>query len=212
MRRTRSPRSRRALLAAVTGAATATAGCALLPEEPEPIEARAERPAFLPDAAAAERGYEETISAETTVTTSITVDLSGDVQISNTREVIATVFRRGYAADDGRRFGVVTAPAVAVIEQPEVVRDPITGVSAARAVELATGASVSSVSDWTDGQSRTVLGTGAESATATATGDGTDVELERARVRAGGDAVTAIAIAPTGDKADPPFGEISRDA
>jgi hypothetical protein len=212
MRRTRFPRSRRAFLTAVTGAATATAGCALLPEEQEPIEASAERPAFLPDAAAAERGYEETVSGETTVTTSITVDLSGDVQISNTREVIATVFRRGYAADDGRRFGVVTAPAVTVIEQPAVVRDPITGVSAARAVELATGASVSSVSDWTDAQSRTVLGTEAESATATATGDGTDVELERARVRAGGDAVTAIAVTPPDDAADPPFGEVSRDA
>lgn len=212
MRPNRSARSRRALLAAATGVATATAGCALLPEEQEPIEASADRLAFLPDAAAAERGYEETVSAETTVTTSITVDLSGDVQISNTREVIATVFRRGYVAGGRRRFGVVTAPAVAVIEQPEVVRDPITGVPAARAVELATGASVSSVSDWTDAQSRTVLGTEAETATATAAGDGGEVKLERARVRAGDDAVTAIAIAPSGDETDPPFGELSRDA
>ncbi|WP_280588330.1 DUF6517 family protein [Halorubrum sp. Boch-26] len=212
MRRTHSPRSRRAFLAAVTGAATATAGCALLPEEQEPIEASAERPAFLPDAAVSERGYAETLSTETTVTVSATVDLSGDVQISNTREVIADVFRRGYADDDGRRFGIVTAPAVAVIEQPEVVRDPIASVSAARAVELATGASVSSVSDWRSAATRTVLGTEAESETATATADGADVELERARVRAEGDAVTAIAIAPAGDEADPPFGEVSRDA
>ena len=177
MRPSRSPRPRRAFLTAVTGAAAATAGCALLPEEQEPIEARADRPASLPDAAAAERGYEGTLSTETTVTVSITVDLSGDVQISNTREVIATAFRRGYAAEDGRRFGIVTAPAVAVIEQPEVVRDPIAAVSAARAVELATGASVSSVSDWRSASTRTVLGTEAESETATATADGADVEL-----------------------------------
>jgi hypothetical protein len=206
------PRSRRAFLTAVTGAATATAGCALLPEEQEPIEASADRPAFLPETVVADRGYEETVSAETTVNTSITVDLSGDVQISNTREVIATVFRRGYAAADGRRFGAVTAPAVTVIDQPEVVRDPITGVSAARAVELATGASVSSVSDWTDAQSRTVLGTEAETVTATATGDGGDVELERARVRIDGDAVTAVALTPAGGEADPPFAEVTRDA
>ena len=211
MRPNSSPRSRRAFLTAVTGAATATAGCALLPEEQEPIEASADRPAFLPEAVVADRGYEETVSAETTVNTSITVDLSGDVQISNTREVIATVFRRAYAAD-GRRFGAVTAPAVTLIDQPEVVRDPITGVSAARAVELATGASVSSVSDWTDAQSRTVLGTEAETATATATGDGGDVELERARVRVDGDSVTAVALTSAGGEADPPFGEVTRDA
>lgn len=212
MRRTHAPRSRRAFLTAVTGAATATAGCALLPEEQEPIEASADRPAFLPDAAAADRGYEETISAETTVNVSVTVDLSGDVQISNTREVIATVFRRGYADDDGRRFGVVAAPAVTVIEQPEVVRDPIGAVSAARTVELATGASVSSVSDWTDAGARTVLGTEAESATATATADGGDVELERTRVRVDDDAVTAVALTPAGVESDPPFGEVTRDA
>ncbi|OYR41164.1 MULTISPECIES: DUF6517 family protein [unclassified Halorubrum] len=212
MRPSRTPRPRRAFLTAVTGAAATTAGCALLPEEQEPIEASAGRPASLPDAAVSERGYEETLSTETTVTVSITVDLSGDVQISNTREVIATVFRRGYAAEDGRRFGVVTAPAVAVIEQPEVVRDPVAAVSAARAVELATGASVSSVSDWRSASTRTVLGTEAESETATATADDADVDLERARVRADGDAVTAIAVAPAGVESDPPFGEVTRDA
>lgn len=210
MRRTRFPRSRRAFLAGATGVATATAGCALLPEGQEPIEASAERPAFLPDAAASERGYEETVSGETTVNTSITVDLSGDVQISNTREVTAAVFRRGYAAGDGRCFGVVTAPAVTVIERPEVVRDPITGVSVARAVELATGASVSSVSDWTDAQSRTMLGTESESQTATATADETDVEVERVRARAGSDAVTAVAVTPPDGEADPPFSEVTR--
>lgn len=211
MRPIRSPRPRRAFLTAVTGVATATAGCALLPEEQEPIEATADRPASLSDAAASDRGYEETLSTETTVTVSITVDLSGDVQISNTREVIATVFRRGYAADDGRRFGVVTAPAVAVIEQPEVVRNPIAAVSAARAVELATGANVSSVSEWESAATRTLLGTEAESETATATADGTAVELERVRVRVGSDAVTAVAVAPDGAD-DPPFGAVTRDA
>ena len=212
MRPTRSPRSRRAFLAGVTGAATATAGCALLPEEQEPIEASADRAVSLPDAAASNRGYEEALSTETTVTVSITVDLSGDVQISNTREVIATVFRRGYAAADGRRFGVVTAPAVAVIAQPEVVRDPVAAVSAARAVELATGASVSSVSDWERTATRTVLGTEAAIEATAATSENADVELERVRVRAGSDAVTAIAVAPPGAERDPPFGELTRDA
>jgi hypothetical protein len=210
MRQPPAPRSRRAFLAGVVGATAATAGCALLPEEQDPIEASAARAASLPDAAAGERGYEETLSTETTVTVSITVDLSGDVQISNTREVIADVFRRGYAAGDGRRFGVVTAPAVAVIEQPEVVRDPIASVSAARAVELATGMTVSSVSAWESAATRTVLGTETESETATATSDGATVELERVRVRAGSDAVTAIAVASADGEADPPFGAITR--
>lgn len=133
------------------------------------------------------------------------------MQISNTREVIATVYRRGYAAD-GRRFGVVTAPAVAVIEQPEVVCDPVTEVSAARSVELATDTGVSGVANWDEAGSRTVLGNSVSSETTAATADGTEVELERARVGVGGDAVTAIAVTPGGSDGDAPFDELARDA
>jgi len=204
--------TRRAFLGATAAATAATAGCGLLPEEQEPIEASAERPTFLPEAVASELGYEETVAEETTLTVSITVDLSGDVQISNTREVIATVYRRGYAAGDGRRFGVVTAPAVAVIEQPEVVRDPVTAVSAARSVELATGAAVSGVADWSQGGSRSVLENDVTVETTTATTDGTAVDLERVRLRTGGDAVTAVAVRPGGGGGEAPFGELSRDA
>ncbi|QAU13249.1 twin-arginine translocation signal domain-containing protein [Halorubrum sp. BOL3-1] len=203
--------TRRAFLGATAAATAATAGCALLPEEPEPIEASADEPTFLPDAAASDLGSAETIAEETTLTVSITVDLSGDVQLSNTREVIATVYRRGYAAD-GRQFGVVTAPAVAVIEQPEVVRDPVAALSTARSVELATGAAVSDAGDWSDAGSRSVLGNDVTASTTTATADGTGVELERVRVRAGDDAVTAIAVTPDGVDGDAPFGDLSRDA
>jgi hypothetical protein len=79
-------------------------------------------------------------------------------------------------------------------------------------VELATDTTVSSVSDRRSGSTRTVLGSEAESETATATADGADVDVERVRVRADDDAVTAIALTPAAVEADPPFGEITRDA
>jgi hypothetical protein len=204
--------TRRAFLGATAATTAATAGCGLLPEEPEPIEASANSPAFLPDAAAADSGYEETIAAETAVTVSITVDLSGDVQLSNTREVIATVYRRGYAAADGRRFGVVTAPAVAVIEQPAVVRDPVAALSTPRAVELATGAAVSNVADWEPAGSRSVLATDVTAEATTATADETSVELTRVRLRAGDDAVTAVAVRPDGTDRAAPFADLAREA
>ncbi|PSQ54619.1 hypothetical protein BRD22_12175 [Halobacteriales archaeon SW_8_68_21] len=202
--------TRRAFLGA-TAATAATAGCSLLPEEQEPIEASADAPTFLPEAVASAHGYAETIAEETTLSVSVTVDLSGDVQISNTREVIADVYRRGYAAN-GRRFGVVTAPAVAVIEQPEVVRDPVAALSDARSVELASGIDASGVGDRAESRSLTVLGNDVTGETTTATVDGGAVELERVRVRAGSDAVTAIAVTPDGTDGDAPFGELSRDA
>lgn len=203
--------TRRAFLGATAAATVTTAGCGLLPEEPDPIEASADSPAFLPDAVAADRGYEETVGEETTLTVSITVDLSGDVQISNTREVIATVYRRGYAAADGRRFGAVTAPAVAVIERPEVVRDPVAALSTARAVELATGAAVSNVADWEPTGSRSVLDTDVTAEATTATADGTSAELTRTRVRAGADAVTAVALRPDGTDGTAPFADLARE-
>lgn len=139
------------------------------------------------------------------------VDLSGDVVISNSRNVIASVFRRGYAAEEGRRFGLVTAPAVTVFEQPEVIRDPTLPLEAARVVELATDASVSEVPDWSEGGTRTVLGTEATLETATATADAGEVALDRIRVRTGEDAVTAMALTPAGVDRAAPFDAVARD-
>ena len=62
---------RRSVLA---GGAAVLAGCGLLPEEPEPIEAEAASPAALP--ASTEHG---SVAAETQpVETTITVDLSDE--------------------------------------------------------------------------------------------------------------------------------------
>ena len=89
---------RRTVLA---GCAVALAGCPLLPEEPEPIEAEATAPAVLPESA----GYATAVSEEPTVETTVRVDLSGDVQLTSRRDVTATVFRRitrlPAAADSG---------------------------------------------------------------------------------------------------------------
>lgn len=203
---------RRGFLAGVTGVTSAMAGCGLLPEESEPIEASASAPASLPPSTASEAGYSPSVSERTTLNVTVTIDLSGDVEITNTREVVATVFRRSYAADDGRRFGVVTAPAVTVYDQPSVVRDPITALDETRAIRVATDTAVSSVSDWEETDTRTMLGVETTRETATATADGESVRLSRVRVRADDDAVTAIAVTPTGTDADPPFAAVVRDA
>ncbi|MFC7322973.1 DUF6517 family protein [Halorubrum rutilum] len=208
----RAPRSRRAVLTGAVAALATTAGCGLLPEEREPIEASATEPAYLPEPAASSGGYAETLSTETTLEVTVRVDLSGDVELTSTREVIATAFRRGYEADDGRRFGVVTAPAVTVIDRFDVVRDPVTELGDARVVELATGLSVADVSGRETAGSRPMLGGEAAVETATATADGGAVSLRRARVRAGEDAVTAVFVSPDGADGDAPFGAVARDA
>lgn len=192
--------TRRGILAAST---VAFAGCGLVPEESDPIEASASTPATLPEDA----GYSEVESDETTIETTVRVDLSGDVELSGSRDIVATVFRRVYEADDGRRFGVVTAPAVQLFESAEVVRDPVGALELARVIELATGLSVEGVSSTTEGESVTLLGTEATLTTATtATGD-SDVPTTWTRVRAGEDSVTAVA---TGDRAAP-FDAVTRD-
>ena len=66
------------------------------------------------------------------------VDLSGDVQLTSRRDVTATVFRRVYEAPGGRRFGLLTVPAVRVVEDPEVIRDPVASLDADRVLEPAT--------------------------------------------------------------------------
>ena len=127
----------------IAGCAAALAGCGLLPEGPEPIEAEAVSPADLP----ASSDYSTVVSETRTFETTITVDLSGDVELTSRRDVTATVFRRVYEDDAGRRLGLVTAPAVVVVESPETVRDPVASLDAARVVALATDRSVDSVDE-----------------------------------------------------------------
>lgn len=187
----------------VVAAAGALAGCNVLPEESDPVEGAASTPAVLSESA----GYDETAATEETIEPTVTVEFSGDVQITNRVDVIATVYRRIYEGEGGR-FGLVTAPALRVVEEPEVVRDPVTALDPPREVELATGLSVDDVGQWREATSATMLGTEATVETATATpADGGTIDLRRARVRAGGDSVTAMA-----SVSDPPFGEVTRDA
>ena len=187
----------------VVAGTVAVAGCGLLPEESDPIEAAASAPATLP----ASSGYAEVAAEEATVETTVRVDLTGDVELNGSREVVATVFRRIYEADDGRRLGLVTAPAVRLFESAEVVRDPVGSLEPARVVELATGLSVESVDATTEGGSVTLLGTDARLTTATTTtGDG-DATTGWTRVRAGADSVTAVA---TGD-GTAPFDAVTRE-
>ena len=193
---------RRSVLA---GGAAALAGCGLLPEGPEPIEAEAVSPADLP----ASSDYSAVVSETRTFETTITVDLSGDVELTSRRDVTATVFRRVYEDDAGRRLGLVTAPAVVVIESPETVRDPVASLDAARVVALATDRSVDSVDEFeADGQA-TLLSTETTRAVATAMAGVTDRRVARLRVRAGEDAVTAVGEGP--DAADHPFGDVTRE-
>jgi hypothetical protein len=175
-------------------------------EEREPIEASANVPAVLHEPS----GYSVVASAEPTVETKVTVDFSGDVELTSRQDVIATLFQRVYENPDGRRFGLLTAPAVRVVEQPEVVRDPVTALEDARVAELATDRSVTDVGEFEADGSATMLGTEAARTKATATIDGGDHGLARVRVRAGDDSVTAMATDP--EEATPPFGDVTRDA
>jgi hypothetical protein len=192
--------TRRGLIVAGTAA---LAGCGLVPEESDPIEASASTPATLHDAT----GYTEIASEETTIETTIRIDFSGDVEINGSRDVIATVFRRAYETDNERRFGLVTAPAVRIFESADATRDPVGSLETARMLALATGLSVESVGSTTSGESVTFLGTDATLTTATATtGDG-DVSTAWARVGAGEDSVTAVV---TGS-GEAPFDAVVRD-
>ena len=193
---------RRSVLA---GGAAALAGCGLLPEGPEPIEAEAVSPADLP----ASSDYSTVVSETRTFETTITVDLSGDVELTSRRDVTATVFRRVYEDDAGRRLGLVTAPAVVVIESPETVRDPVASLDAARVVALATDRDVGSVDEFESAGRATLLSTETTREVATAMAGVTDRRVARLRVRAGEDAVTAVGEGP--DVADHPFGDVTRE-
>jgi hypothetical protein len=76
----------------VVACSVALAGCSVLPEEGEPIEASATAPAVLPEASEYSLIAEDSPTIETTVT----VDFSGDVEFSSRQDVIATVFQRVY--------------------------------------------------------------------------------------------------------------------
>lgn len=189
----------------LVGCAVALAGCGLLPDEPEPVEDSAVAPATLPESA----GYERVLAEEPTIETTVDVDLSGDVEVSSQRDVIATVFRRVYEAPSGQRFGLVTAPAVQVFESPEVVRDPLTALDDARVLELATDRTVEAVGDYETSGSATLLSTETNREVTTATLDGSETRVVLLRVRAGEDSVTAVGVAP--DDVDHPFGDVVRD-
>lgn len=138
------------------------------------------------------------------------VDLSGDVEVSSQRDVVATVFRRVYEAPTGERFGPVTAPAVQVFESLEVVRDPITSFDDDRVLELATDLNVGGVGEYKPAGAATLLSTETDREVATATLDGGDARVVRVRVRAGEDSVTAVAVAP--DEVEHPFEDVRREA
>ena len=192
--------TRRGVLAAST---VGFAGCGLVPEESDPVEASASTPATLPDDA----GYSKITSEETTIETTVRVDLTGDVELNASRDVVATVFRRVYEADGGSRFGLVTAPAVQIFDSPEIVRDPVTSLDDSRVVELATGLSVESVGSTAEQGSVTLLGTDTTLTTATTTAGDGEVSTVWTRVRAGDDSVTAVA---TGE-GEAPFDAVTRD-
>jgi len=198
-----TPPTRRGFVVACTAT---LAGCSVLPEESEPIEASATAPAVLPGSS----DYSLVAEDAPTIETTVTVDFSGDVELTSRQDVIATVFQRVYESASGARFGLLTAPAVQVVDQPKVVRDPLTAVDDARVVGLATDTEVDSVSEWRESGSATLLGTETTRMTATATLDDSERGLARARVRAGEDSVTAIATDP--DDAGPPFEAVTRDA
>jgi hypothetical protein len=190
---------RRSLLAA---GVAALAGCGLVPEESDPIEASAARPAVLPAAVADEAGYELAVETTTTVETTVTADVSGDVELSARRDVVMTLFRRGYRTGDGaRRFGLVTAPAVRLIGNAETRYDPVPALADSRVVELATGRAVDAVGDWSEAGTVTLLGSEVSRETARAG----DAALVKASARAGDDAVTAVGVAPTADALLAPF-------
>jgi hypothetical protein len=129
---------RRRFLAGGLSGLVGTAGCGLVPEESDPIEASATAPVTLPGAVAADAGYERIVAETTTVETTVDADISGDVALSAGRDVVMTLFRRAYRVGDGRRFGLVTASTVRLPENSETRYDPTQALDPARVVALTT--------------------------------------------------------------------------
>ncbi|MCQ4334056.1 hypothetical protein KM295_11315 [Natronomonas sp. F2-12] len=203
----RPPRTtRRGLL---VGGTVALAGCGLRPGESEPIEATATTPAELPEAAATEAGYSLETEDERTIETTVTAEISGDVETTARREVNATVFRRVYTDGASARFGVVTAPLVDLLEGSELRRDPVIALDDATAIEHATGRAISDPT--ADGDVSVVL-LGAETTGVRLGGtvDGTAVSVVRASVSAGEDGVTAVALVPSSGTVPSLFEDVRR--
>jgi hypothetical protein len=194
----------------VAGGAVALAGCGLLPEEPDPIEATATTAADLPEAAAGEAGYSLETEDERTVETTVTAELTGDVQTTARRDVTATVFRRIYAGDGPGRFGVVTAPLVDLLDGQGLFRDPFLSLDDAGTVEHATGLTVGDLEP--DGEtSVALLGTEIAGERFRGSTEGTAIDVLRASVHDGEDGVTAIAAVPEGETPPALFDDVRRD-
>lgn len=179
------------------------AGCA--GKNRDPIEASASAPAHLPDDRAADAGFEEVVAEKTTVETTVEVRLQGDVQITIRRDVFATVFRRVYAAADGTRFGLLTSPLVEPVEDQDVTRDPLLSVDDGDLVELATDMEASSIDDWADAGSVTLIGEEVPLA-ATVTGGDSPKSVRRAHAETDEDGVTALVVSPEdGTEPSAPF-------
>ncbi|MEF8778777.1 MAG: DUF6517 family protein [Natronomonas sp.] len=203
----RPPRTtRRELLVGVT---IALPGCGLRPKESEPIEATATTPAELPGSAAAEAGYSLETEDERTVETTVSAEISGDVETTARRDVNATVFRRIYTDGNSARFGVVTAPLVDLLDGQELFRDPFASLEDTTAIEYATDRTVSELS--ADGDVSVVL---LESETTgvrlSGTIDGTAVNTVRASVPAGEDGITAVAVVPSNGTLPSLFEDVRR--
>jgi|GEM_PF-1080564 hypothetical protein len=200
------PTTRRAFL---VGGTVSLAGCGLQPEESDPIKAAATTPAELPETDATEAGYSLETEDERTVETTVSAEISGDVETTARRDVEATVFRRIYTDGAAARFGVVTAPLVDLLSGQELFRDPIVALDDAAAIEHATDRSVNDVNS--DGDtSVTLLGTETTGARLTGTVDGTPVSVVRASVTADEDGVTAVAVVPSDGTIPPLFEAVRR--
>lgn len=200
---------RRWVLSTCSLGMAALASCA--EEDSDPIEASARMPAHLPDSAIDDVDYERTVAEETTVETTVEADLTGDIEISARRDVIATLFRRGYA-DDGRRFGLVTAPLVDLLDGQELMRDPVESLEDARVVALATDVDAESVGDWTDEGTVELFDEDVPLSRASVEADGS-FQARRFHVETDSDGVTGIVLAPD-DGPDPeaPFEDVVHDA
>lgn len=198
--------TRRAFL---VGGTVALAGCGLRPEESEPIEATATTPAELPETAAIDEGYSLETEDERSVETTVTADISGDVETTARREVNATVFRRIYTGTEPARFGVVTAPLVDLLDGQELIRDPVVALDDATAIECATELTVSDLG--TDGDvSVALLGTETTGVRLSGSIDGTTVTVVRGSVSAGEDGVTAVAVVPSDGTVPSFFNDVVR--
>lgn len=193
-----------ALLAAV--ALLALAGCS--GPGGEAITAEADAPASL-DADAVAGEYERAAAFDETAETTVTADVSGDVEAQARRDVTATVRVRRYepagAGDDPTAVGVVSAPAVRPIEDQPPARDPVAALATADRVALATNRSVGGLEE-ADEFEATMLGDETAVTVHEGSVDGEPVRAFAAHGRADGDFVTLVAVLPA--DADDPEGRI----